>query len=213
MKELCDAPAARRNRGPILEALRRLLPARGRVLEVASGTGQHAAFFARSLPGIAWQPSERDEALLGSIAGWAREEGVPEPLPPLHLDACSEDWPEGPFDAVFSANLVHIAPWRTCCGLLRGAGRCLRPGGLLILYGPFRVGGSHTAPSNQAFDASLRARNPDWGVRDLDELEAEAARHGLVGTERMAMPANNQVVVLRRQPEGGAGEGAEGPHQ
>lgn len=199
MAPRCESPAAARNRGPILEVLRRLLPAPARVLEVGSGSGQHAAFFARALPHVDWQPSERDEELLAAIAGWQREEGVPAPRDPIRLDVTGDDWPPGPFDAVFSANLIHIAPWETCLGLLGGAAHRLREGGLLVLYGPFREEGRHTAPSNAAFDESLRARDPRWGVRDLGEVAAEAARRGLVLRERVPMPANNRIAVLHRR--------------
>lgn len=199
MAPRCESPAAARNRGPILEVLRAWLPEGARVLEVACGTGQHAAFFARALPGVTWQPTDRDDGLFDVVEAWAREEGVAAPCPPRRLDVTADDWPAGPFDAVFAANLIHIAPWEVCRGLLRGAAQGLRPGGALLLYGPFRLDGRHTAPSNEAFDASLRARDPRWGVRDLAEVEALGASHGLVRAERIAMPANNQIVVLRRE--------------
>ena len=193
-----ESPAAARNREPILAVLRARLARPCRVLEVGSGTGQHAAFFARALPHVAWQPSERDNSLFPSIEAWAQAEGVEAPLPPIRLDVSGDDWPPGPFDAVFSANLIHIAPFEACQGLVRGAGRCLPPGGLLLLYGPFRLEGRHTALSNEAFDRELRARDPRFGVRDLAEVEGEAARHGLEPIQRVPMPANNQLVVLQR---------------
>lgn len=193
-----ESPAAARNRGPILEVLRGRLRGPTRVLEVGSGTGQHAAFFARSLAELDWQPSERDAGLFDSIRAWAVHEGVARPRPPLRLDATAEAWPEGPFDWVFSANVVHIAPWEVCLGLVRGAARSLGPGGELLLYGPFRIGARHTAPSNEDFDLDLRRRDPAWGVRDLEAVEAEAARRGLVLVERVGMPANNQTLVFRR---------------
>lgn len=195
---LAESPAARRNREPILAALKALLPEAARVLEVGSGTGQHAAWFARHLPGVRWQPSDRTDELFGTIEGWARHEGVPSPLAPIRLDVTEESWPAGPFDAVFSANLVHIAPWSACEGLLRGAGRCLRGGGLLVLYGPFRIAGRHTSPSNAAFDESLRARDGRFGVRDLEAVEAVAAEQALRQVRRLALPANNQLVVFQR---------------
>jgi len=196
---LPESPAAARNRGPILEVLRAWLPERARVLEVGCGTGQHAAFFAREMAGVDWQPSDRDDALFDAVRGWAREEGVEARRAPVRLDVTDDAaWPAGPFDAVFSANLIHIAPWEACQGLLRGAGRVLREGGLLLLYGPFRVEG-HTAPSNEAFDADLRARDPRYGVRDLEAVAAEAASHGLVVETQIPLPANNRVVVLRRR--------------
>ncbi len=193
------APAAERNRGPILEVLRRLVPERARVLEVASGTGQHAAFFAAALPGTRWQPSEADGSAFASIAAWAASEGALGMSEPVLLDAAAAPWPVGTFDVVYCANLLHIAPWSACLGLLRGAERHLAPGGLLVLYGPFRVDGGHTSASNAAFDRSLRAQDPRWGVRDLRDVEARAAERGLHLVEKAAMPANNLVVAFRRR--------------
>jgi len=190
---LPESPAAARNRGPILEVLREWLPENARVLEVGCGTGQHAAFFARELPGVDWQPTDRDDAMFDAVAGWAEVEGVASPR--VTDDAA---WPAGPFDAVFSANLIHIAPWEACQGLLRGAGRVLRPGGLLLLYGPFRVEGRHTAPSNEAFDADLRRRDPRYGVRDVEAVAAEAAPHGLILETQTPLPANNRIIVFGR---------------
>jgi 2-polyprenyl-3-methyl-5-hydroxy-6-metoxy-1,4-benzoquinol methylase len=193
-----QSPAAERNRGPILEVLRRVLPLSGTVLEIAAGSGQHAVWFARALPGIDWQPSDVSAEALASIAAWRDEEGPANLRAPVRLDVTGEDWPEaGTFDAIFCANMIHIAPWQACLGLLRGAGRHLSPRGTLVLYGPFRIAGEHTAPSNAAFDLDLRRRDPSWGVRDLDEVAREAERHGLVLEERVAMPANNQTVVFR----------------
>lgn len=192
------APAAERNRGPILEVLRRVLPPRGSVLEIASGAGQHVAFFAASLPGLRWQPSERDPSTFPSIRAWVEHEGATNVEPPIVLDVCMDPWPVSTFDAIFSANLLHIAPWEACLGLVRGAGRHLVPGGLLLLYGPFKIGGRHTAPSNEAFDRDLRSRDPAWGVRDVDQVSAAAAPHGLVLEEPVPMPANNQTLVYRR---------------
>lgn len=193
------APAAERNRGPILEVLRRLVPERARVLEVASGTGQHAAFFAAALPGTRWQPSEADPSAFASIAAWAKSEGARNMAEPVFLDAAAAPWPVGTFDAVYCANLIHIASWSASLGLLRGAERHLAPGGLLVLYGPFRVDGGHTSASNAAFDRSLRAQDPRWGVRDLREVEARAAERRLCLVEQVDMPANNLVVVFQRR--------------
>lgn len=193
-----QSPAVERNRGPILEVLRRVLPARGAVLEIAAGSGQHAVWFARALPEVDWLPSDVSAEALDSIAAWRDAEGPANLRAPVRLDVASEDWTEaGARDAIFCANMIHIAPWQACLGLLRGAGRHLLPGGALVLYGPFRIGGEHTAPSNAAFDVDLRRRDPSWGVRDLDEVAREAERHGLVLEERVAMPANNQTVVFR----------------
>jgi len=190
------ALATLRNRAPILAVLRRVLPPRGLVLEVASGSGEHAAFFAAALPGLVWQPSDPDADARASTAAWCG--GLPNVRPPLALDAAADAWPLDAADAVVCINMVHIAPWDACAGLVRGAARTLSSGGVLYLYGPYRVGGAHTAPSNAAFDADLRARNPAWGVRELDAVLALAARHGLAHAETVPMPANNLSVVLRR---------------
>jgi len=190
------APAAARNREPILEVLSRVLPVRGVVLEVASGSGEHAAFFGAALPGVVWQPSERDAETFDSIVAWT--ESLPNVRAPLLLDAAQEPWPVARVDAVFSANLIHIAPWEACLGLLRGAGRHLAPGGVLVLYGPYTLGGRHTAPSNAAFDDDLRRRDPSWGVRDLDVVAEAARAQGLGLRERVPMPANNQTLVFVR---------------
>lgn len=189
-----DAPAAARNREPILAVLRRVLPEQGLVLEVASGTGQHAAHFAVALPGVVWQPSDPDPAHRASTAAWT--EGMPNVRPPLDLDTGRWPWPVDRADAVVCSNMIHIAPWAACLGLLGGAAECLPAGAPLVLYGPYRRGGAHTAPSNAAFDADLRARNPDWGVRDLEAVAAAAA--GFVLEEVVEMPANNLTVVFRR---------------
>jgi SAM-dependent methyltransferase len=193
-----QAPAAERNRGPILEVLRRVLPPRGTVLEVASGAGQHVTHFAAALPDLVWQPSDRDPENFDSIAAWVEHTGVANVLPPLVLDVTAEPWPVATVDAIFNANMIHIAPWRACAGLLRGAGQHLAAGGVLVTYGPYRVGGAHTAPSNAAFDADLRARDPSWGVRDLEAVVELAASRGLTLAERVAMPANNLTLVFRR---------------
>jgi len=199
-----DAPATHRNREPILAVLARWLgPAAGvRVLEVASGTGQHAVFFSERLPGLAWQPSDVDPAHLASIEAWRAESGLGNVAPAIRLDARDADWGVAPVDAVVSANLIHIAPWPVAEGLFAGAGRVLRPGGLLFLYGPFKVGGRHTAPSNEAFDAGLRARDPAFGVRDLERVVDAAAREGLALVETNDMPANNKTLVFRRYSRG-----------
>ena len=193
------APAAERNRGPILEVLRRLVPDGARVLEVASGTGQHAAFFAAGLPKTRWQPSDGDPTALASIAAWAESEGVSNVCEPVQIDAEAAQWPVSVLDVVYCANLIHITPWSCGLGLLCGAQRHLAPGGQLVLYGPFRVDGGHTSASNVAFDRSLRAQDPRWGVRDLCEVEREAAERGLHLREKVAMPANNLVVVFERR--------------
>lgn len=189
------APATARNRDPILAVLRDELPASGTVLEVASGTGEHAAWFAAALPGLTWQPTDGDAASLASIRSWT--EDLPNVRPPVVLDAASDDWPVDGVDAVFCANMIHISPWASGLGLLAGAARRLPPGAPLVLYGPYQTG-ADTAPSNLAFDASLRARDPSWGVRDLDAVLAAAAAVGLDHTRTVTMPANNLILVLRR---------------
>lgn len=199
MDQRRHAPAAERNKQPILDVLRRVLPASGTVLEVASGTGQHVAHFAAALPALTWQPSDRTDQEFASIVAWCASAGASNARPPIVLDVTREPWPLATVDAIFCANMIHIAPWQACLGLLRGAGRHLAPGAPLVLYGPFRIGGEHTAPSNAAFDADLRARDPAWGVRDLDEVARVAASHGLELEERVAMPANNLTVILRRR--------------
>lgn len=194
------APAAERNREPILGVLRRVLPRQGTVLEIASGTGQHVAHFAAALPGLVFQPSDRTDQDFASILAWCAHAGAANARAPIVLDVTSDPWPAtvGTVDAIFSANMIHIAPWEACLGLLRGAGAHLAPGGVLVTYGPYRIGGAHTAPSNEAFDLDLRARDPRWGVRDLDDVARVAAQHGLVLEERVAMPANNLTIAFRR---------------
>lgn len=189
------AAATARNRDPILEVLRRALPLPGRVLEVASGTGEHAVHFAAHLD-VEWVPSDPEPENRDSIAAWIAHSGATRVLPPLDLDVRRE-WPAGPYDAIFCANMIHIAPWEVCEALLAGAGCVLRQDGVLAMYGPFLQGG-HTAPSNAAFDASLRSRDPAWGVRDLDVVARVAATHGLLLEDVVEMPANNLTVVYRR---------------
>lgn len=194
------APSVARNRGPILAILREVLPPEGVVLEVASGTGEHAVHFAAGLPGLVWQPSDPDPEARGSIAAHRAAAGLPNLLAPLDLDATAPSWPVQRADAVVAINMVHISPWRATEGLTAGAGRVLPPGGVLYLYGAFRQEGRHTAPSNAVFDESLRARNPEWGVRDVAEVAAVAARHGLDLVRQVAMPANNLSLVFMRRP-------------
>lgn len=196
------SPSCDRNRAPILEVLRRILPRDGGgvVLEIASGTGQHAAWFAREFPHLTWQPSDADAGLHGSIAAWIAHEGATNARAPLVLDVATA-WPEAPREivAMLNINMVHIAPWHACEGLMAKAGELLPPGAPLLMYGPFARGGRHTAPSNEAFDRGLRARDPEWGVRDLEDVVACAAANGLDHVETIAMPANNLSVVYRRR--------------
>ena len=196
------APAAERNRQPILEVLARVLPEHGEILEIASGTGQHVAHFAAALPSLVWQPSERDADAFPSITGWSECEKLENVRAPLRIDVTEEPWPVGRFAGIFNANMIHIAPWSAGLALLRGAGRHLVAHGVLVLYGPYRIGGQHTAPSNEAFDLDLRARDPAWGVRDLEAVVEAAQPHGLALLERVAMPANNQMLVFRRSAAG-----------
>jgi SAM-dependent methyltransferase len=191
-------PHVARNREPILDVLKRVLPQQGLVLEVASGSGEHAAYFAKALPGLSWQPTDPDAEALASIAAHRGAAGAPNLLPPLQLDVTEEQWPVARADAILCNNMIHIAPWTACEGLIAGAARLLAAGGILYLYGPYKIDGRHTAPSNQEFDLSLRQRNPLWGIRDLADVVSLAAHRGLVLAETVPMPANNLSVVFRR---------------
>ncbi len=206
-----DAPAFHRNHQAIWAVLRQFLAGEsGDVVEAGSGTGQHAVEFARGAPEIVWWPSDLNEQHLKSIEAWRVHAGLPNIRPPLRIDLSDSRWcPEmqngnGPGEllAVFCANVIHIAPWRVAEGLFAGAGRYLRVGGRLFLYGPFKRGGEHTASSNAAFDKSLRDNNPEWGVRDIDDLEKLAKNAGLVLAERVAMPANNFILIFERSDRG-----------
>ena len=208
MPELPYSPAADRNKQPILDALIRLLGEHGTALEIASGTGQHAAWFAASMPRWTWQPTDADPRTLPALASRVAEAALPNLRPPLLLDVMSPRWPsqdaefaegeEEKFDAIYCANMLHIAPWATCAALMQGAARHLRSGGSLITYGPYFEDGVPTAPSNMAFDQDLRARNPAWGIRRLEDVAAEARRAGLALRERHAMPSNNLLLVFGR---------------
>jgi hypothetical protein len=191
------APAVARNREPILAILRRALPAQGVVLEIASGTGEHAVHFAAALPHLTWQPTDADTDALRSISAHRTSAQLPNLLSPLVLDAASPVWPVMHADAVVAINMIHISPWRSTEGLMEGAARVLPAGAPLYLYGAFKEGDRHTAPSNAAFDANLRASNPEWGVRDLEQVADLARWHGLHLVERTAMPANNLSLVFR----------------
>jgi hypothetical protein len=187
-----------RNRQPILEVLARALPSRGLVLEIASGSGEHAVFFAENLPSLTWQPTDADDDALASIAAHRAAAGFPNLLEPLRLNAAAERWPIERADALVCNNMIHIAPWRITEGLMAGAGRTLPAGGILYLYGPYQIDGRHTGSSNEDFDAWLRAQNPEWGIRDLADVTALARRQGLDLTETVAMQANNLSVIFRR---------------
>ena len=214
MDDLADARrhalATQRNREPILAILERVLPATGTVLEISSGTGEHGVFFAPRLAPRQWLPSETDPLARQSILAWQAAEPAANLHPPLALDVRQTPWPvedsaadlgvdltTHPITAIVNINMVHIAPWEACLGLMAGAGRLLPRGGVLYLYGPFKQGGDHTAPSNAAFDDSLQAQNPAWGVRDLEAVVAEAEAVGLRWVDTLAMPANNMSVVFR----------------
>jgi SAM-dependent methyltransferase len=201
--DLPHSPAAERNREPILQVLSGLLLPNVTVLEVASGTGQHAAHFAAAQPGWTWQPTEAEALALPAIA--MRCTGQPNVRAPLRLDVMLHPWPLPPaaFDALFCANLLHIAPWPACPALMAGAARQLAPGGLLVLYGPYFVDGETPSPGNLAFDADLRSREPAWGLRRLAEVADEARRAGLALEQRFDMPANNVMLIFRHGPRRG----------
>lgn len=208
------APATERNREPIFAVLDEILPPDRAVLEISSGTGEHCICFAPRLAPRPWIPSDPNPSARDSIAAWQAALPCPNLLPPLDLDVCLELWPlevdllpdilanwdreRFPLGAIVNINMIHIAPWEACLGLMAGAGRLLPVGGLLYLYGPYKEGGQHTAPSNAAFDDSLKARDPRWGVRDLEAVIAVAAAQGLAHQATIAMPANNRSVIFRR---------------
>ncbi len=194
-----SSPAVARNTGPILEVLRAHLPHRGAVLEIAAGSGEHAVAFATALPGLDWTPSDPSAEARASITAWAEAAGLPNLREPLALDVLdTASWPDGPFQALVCINMIHISPWTATEGLMALAGRALRPGGLLALYGPWREADVPLAPSNAAFDESLRARDPAWGLRDRDAVVALARDERLAFTMRIAMPANNLMLLFRR---------------
>lgn len=193
------SPAAARNRDPILNLLRRALPAKGLVLEVASGGGEHALHFARALPDLLWQPSDPDPQARASIAAWRAQAALPNLHAPLDLDVTRPAWPIARADAVVAINLTHIAPWRATLGLLRGAARLLGPGAPLVLYGPFRQHDRPLAASNAAFDADLQGRDPGWGLRLAEEIADEADEAGFRLEQIAEMPANNLTLIFRRR--------------
>jgi len=201
---MLSSPSALRNRGPILEVLRRHLPASGAVLELASGSGEHVTHFAAAFPALVFQPSDPDPQARASIADRVAQSGLSNVRAPLRVDASADDWAlpaqiAASLAAIVCINMIHISPWSATLGVLRGAGKLLPAGGVLFLYGPYRRGGRHTAPSNDAFDRDLRARNPDWGVRNVEDVIAEGAAQQVALAEIVEMPANNLSVVLRRR--------------
>lgn len=193
-----QAPATLRNREPILDVLRGVLPTSGLVLEIASGSGEHVMHFAKHLPHLTFQPSDPDATALQSIAAWTRDSGVTNVLPPVMLDASSKDWPLTTADAIICINMIHISPWRASEGLMRGAAKLLRPSAPLYLYGPYRRAEVVTASSNEAFDADLKSRNAEWGLRDLEAVARLAQSTGFSAPAITEMPANNLSVVFRR---------------
>jgi SAM-dependent methyltransferase len=191
-------PHVARNREAILQVLRRVLPSQGLVLEVASGSGEHAAYFAERLPSLIWHPSELDPRSLASIAAHRTAADTPNLLPPVCLDATSEQWPVESVDALVCINMIHISPWAVSEGLMAGARRALRMGGIIYLYGPYKIDGRHTAQSNKEFDAWLRTQNAQWGVRDFADIKDLAARNDFVLIETVPMPANNMSIIFKR---------------
>lgn len=199
------APATQRNREPILEVLQRILPNTGTILEIASGTGEHAVFFAPRLPGRKWLPTDIHYLSLASISAWGKYSPSDNIYSPILLDVCENIWAieqENQYlaeiTAIVSINMIHISPWAACLGLMAGAGRILPPNGILYLYGPFKQNGQHTAPSNAAFDEMLKSQNPEWGVRDLEEVIAVAKMQNLHWRETVSMPANNLSVIFEK---------------
>jgi SAM-dependent methyltransferase len=194
-----SSPSTARNRDPILAVLKAHLPPQGLVLEIAAGAGEHAVHNAAALPGLVWQPTDPLAEALASIAAWRAWAGLPNLLEPLSLDAADpESWPVEQADAIVNINMIHISPWAATLGLMAGAGRVLPAGGVLYLYGPYIEEGVGTAPGNLAFDASLKARDPAWGLRRKEDVAAAARAHGLALEARVAMPANNLSLVLRK---------------
>ncbi|WP_027171766.1 DUF938 domain-containing protein [Methylobacterium sp. 10] len=204
MPDALFSSAAARNAAPIAEILERVLSPSGLVLEIASGSGEHVVHFARALPALDWQPSDPDEAARRSIVAHARAAGLANIRSPLAIDATHQPWPVARVDAVVAINMIHIAPWDATIGLMAGAETTLAEGGVLYLYGPFREKGAHTAPSNAAFDDSLRARNASWGVRKIEAVVAAAKAHDLHLAERITMPANNLSLIFHRGRRGSA---------
>ena len=192
------APAAARNRDAIMAVLRDVLPASGAVLEVASGSGEHIVHFALEFPALDWQPSDPEASALASIAAWSDEAGLPNIAPPIRIDAMAADWALARADAILCINMIHIAPWAATLGLMAGAGRLLSDGARLYLYGPFRERGVTLAQGNADFDASLKGRDPEWGLRWVHDVAEVASAHGLALTERHEMPANNLSLVFRK---------------
>lgn len=192
------APATQRNRQAILDVIQGALPDAGTVLEVASGSGEHCVYFAEALSNLTWQPSDPDPAARESIHAWINGSGLSNVLPALELDAASEVWPLDAIDAIMCINMIHISPWKAAIGLFKGASLILPKNGSLYLYGPYKRNSAHTSESNHAFDASLRARNPEWGIRDLEAIVALAEDSGFRFNRSVDMPANNLSLLFDR---------------
>lgn len=193
------APATLRNSAYIADVLAEELPASGTILEIASGSGEHAVYFAQKFPALTWQPSDYDPEALASVAAWTAEANLVNIAPPIHLDVMAH-WPEAECHAVLCCNMIHISPWAATIGLFRGCAEVLPEGAPLVLYGPFVEDEVETAPSNESFDRSLKDRNADWGLRNLADVDAAATEHGFVRTARHEMPANNLVLAYRKNP-------------
>ena len=192
-------PATQRNREPILEVLRDVLPRTGQVLEISSGSGEHAVYFAQAFPSIQWTPSDPDLRCLSSIDAWRITQSIHNLKPPISLDVCQKSWPMQYADAIVNINMIHIAPWEACLALMKGCATLLDEGGVLFMYGPYKVKGEHTSESNFHFDMNLRDQNPQWGVRDLDKVIEVAHHVGLIHQETRKMPANNLSVIYQRK--------------
>ncbi|HCK83717.1 MAG TPA: SAM-dependent methyltransferase [Hyphomonadaceae bacterium] len=201
MDQRSFSPSTARNREPILNVLQRVLAAKAKVLELASGAGEHAAFFARAMPGWSWRPSDPDAGTRASIAAWIEIESLSNVLAPAAIDVCADAWgveDEAPYDALVCINMIHISPWEATLGLMAGAARLLRAGGVLYTYGAYKSGGAHTAPSNETFDAWLKQRDARFGVRGVEDVERAAQARGLRLHEIVEMPANNLSLVFLR---------------
>jgi SAM-dependent methyltransferase len=194
------SPACERNKDVILDVLREVMPTTGTILEIACGPGQHAVHFASGFPEVKWQPSDIDPTSIASTRAWRDEAQLPNMLDPIMLDATHAEWPIAHANGIVCCNMIHISPWDVTLGLLDGAARILPDDGILYTYGPYKIGGKHTAPSNEAFDQSLRSQNPEWGVRNLDDVALEARRRGLHLVKTAKMPANNFSVIYKKTP-------------
>jgi len=190
--------AVPRNRDFILEVLSRILPQRARVLEIASGSGEHGVYMAKKLPHLTWMPTDASQELLESIDAWRVAEGLSNVCPPQQLDVLDELWPVQKADAIVNINMIHVAPWEACEALFRGASQALSSGGVLYMYGPYMRAGKHTAPSNAKFDQTIRSMNTQWGVRNLEDVQSVAKTYNIHPEEVVAMPANNLSVIYRR---------------